>query len=423
MSCLLQNNNVLFVGGQFCISEKIPSGIYSVVYDRNKNSFFLTKQKDKFIMPSDIWMEPRREMELKYIKNSINKTSKNIGILFNGVKGTGKTLLAEMICNSIDCPVIMVENTEESTNNEMLKFLVNEIKQDCIFLFDEFEKKFKPEEQQFLLSIVDGVHNTEHKKIFLFTCNDLNVDENFLGRLSRVAYILNFDYINDSEEIRKYLIHKLSELSDEQITFIVDFVMSKQNRTIDTLSYIVREIRNQGFEQFKSVGSKIMNLEDVLLECSVLEVKYYVNKRCNGESTNRISMMSLKEFDNLCDTKYNRNEITERIEMLTAKIDEQKDKGNNISSLVKELYELKMKENMINNVCFETYFCKCTEKSIRVGTLISTSKEFDCDDEIYRIKEIEPISKSLVMRVESLQGTKEKLIKADMFRQITPYTY
>lgn len=423
MSCLLQNNNVLFVGGQFCISEKIQSGIYSVVYDRNKNSFFLTKQKDKFIMPSDIWMEPRRKMELEYIKDSINKTSKNIGILFNGVKGTGKTLLAEMICNSIDCPVIMVENTDESTNNEMLKFLVNEIKQDCIFLFDEFEKKFKPEEQQFLLSIVDGVHNTEHKKIFLFTCNDLNVDENFLGRLSRVAYILNFDYINDSEEIRKYLIHKLSELSDKQITFIVDFVMSKQNRTIDTLSYIVREVKSQGFEQFKSVGSKIMNLEDVILECSVLEVEYYTNKHCNSETTNRISMMSLKEFDNLCDMKFNRREISERIEVLSAKIDEQKDTDNNTSSLVKELNEFRTKENMVNNICFETYFCKCTEKSLKVGVLISTNKDFEYDDEIYRIKEIESINKSLVIRVESLNGIKEKLIKADMFRKITPYTY
>ena len=421
MSCLLQNNNVLFVGGQFCISEKIPSGIYSVCYDRNKNSFFLTKQKDKFVMPSDIWMEQKRKMELEYIKDSINKTSKNIGILFNGVKGTGKTLLAEMICNSIDCPVIMVENTDESTNREMLKFLVNEIKQNCVFLFDEFEKKFKPEEQQFLLSIVDGVHNTEHKKIFLFTCNDLNVDENFLGRLSRVAYILNFDYINDSEEIRKYLKQKLEELDDEQITFIVDFVMSKQNRTIDTLSYIVREVKNQGFEQFKSVGSKIMNLEDVLAECYVLEVDFYNNKRLNSDSVNKISMMSPKEFSKLCDMKYDIKDISENIRMLKCKLEEPKEKSDNVS-LVTELKKLEEIQSMVNSVCFETYYCRCTEKTLRVGTLISANKNFEYDDDIYRIEEIEYIDKSVLMRVESVLGSKKKFIKADKFRKINPYT-
>lgn len=44
-----------------------------------------------------------------------------------------------------------------------------------------FEKNFK-EEDSTVLQIMDGVYNSNHRKIFLLTTNNMHINENLVGR-------------------------------------------------------------------------------------------------------------------------------------------------------------------------------------------------------------------------------------------------
>ena len=70
----------------------------------------------------------------------------------------------------------------------MLKFLATQINFDCIFFFDEYEKEFR----ESVLSFMDGVRNSQYRKIFLLTTNELEINNNLLGRPSRIRYVRSF---------------------------------------------------------------------------------------------------------------------------------------------------------------------------------------------------------------------------------------
>ncbi len=51
---------------------------------------------------------------------------------------------------------------------------------EAIILIDEAEKTFD-EEEDVLLKMIDGVYNSK-RKLYILTTNELNIDENLLGR-------------------------------------------------------------------------------------------------------------------------------------------------------------------------------------------------------------------------------------------------
>ena len=111
--------------------------------------------------------------------------NKNLGVIFNGLKGTGKTIAAKLLSNRMGLPVIVISNPIEG----MLEF-IQSLCFECIILIDEAEKTFK-EEQEVLLKMIDGVYNNT-RKLYLLTTNKLTVDENLLGRPGRIRYIKEF---------------------------------------------------------------------------------------------------------------------------------------------------------------------------------------------------------------------------------------
>jgi hypothetical protein len=48
--------------------------------------------------------------------------------------------------------------------------LIQSIQQPCIVMFDEFEKVYSSEEQEAMLTLLDGIYSS--KKLFLLTSND-----------------------------------------------------------------------------------------------------------------------------------------------------------------------------------------------------------------------------------------------------------
>ena len=80
------------------------------------------------------------ETLVKHVIDTYEKQpiKKNIGVLLNGAKGTGKTVTAKIMANKLGLPVIICDKSYDG----LATFLAS-INHDCIFFFDEFEKNFR----------------------------------------------------------------------------------------------------------------------------------------------------------------------------------------------------------------------------------------------------------------------------------------
>lgn len=117
--------------------EGLPKGIYEV--KESMTGYYLNRLGDSFVFNYKLY-GINNEFIDHFVK-TYNNTTGNLGVLFNGIKGTGKTVTAEELCNRIELPVIIVKSCKEV--DDMLKFLATQINFDCIFFFDEYEKEFK----------------------------------------------------------------------------------------------------------------------------------------------------------------------------------------------------------------------------------------------------------------------------------------
>jgi len=212
------------------IIEKLPIGVYKVVKDPFGN-IYLTKSGDNFNFSHKIY-----GCETKFINRvvtSYKNTKGNMGILLNGVKGTGKTVTAELIANEIQLPVLIV-----SEFNAQLPNFINNIQQDIIVFFDEFEKIYTDYNAN-VLTIMDGVLNNDFRKMFLLTTNDLYINANLLQRPGRIRYIKTFTQLpveTIQEIVKDKLIH--TKWNDS----IIKFISELETITIDIVKAIVDEV-------------------------------------------------------------------------------------------------------------------------------------------------------------------------------------
>jgi hypothetical protein len=127
---------------------------------------------------------------------------KSTGVALVGEKGSGKTLLSKNISIELakqGVPTIVI-NTP--WHGDKFNTLIQSIEQPCIVLFDEFEKVYDSEQQEQMLTLLDGIYSS--KKLFVLTCNDKwRVDSHMQNRPGRIYYLLNFKGL-DADFIREY---------------------------------------------------------------------------------------------------------------------------------------------------------------------------------------------------------------------------
>lgn len=114
---------------------------------------------------------------IDHVIKTYNNTEGNLGIMFTGTKGTGKTVTAKELANKLNLPVIIVKDMGDH-NQSMIEFLSG-IEGDCVLFLDEFEKNFS-ESDSTILQIMDGVYNSKYRKVFLLTTNAMSINENMV---------------------------------------------------------------------------------------------------------------------------------------------------------------------------------------------------------------------------------------------------
>lgn len=243
--------------------EGLPKGIYEV--RESMTGYYLSKLGDSFVFNYKLYGINNEFIE-HFVKTYDNTTG-NIGVLFNGIKGTGKTVTAEELCNQLGLPVIIVKSCKEA--DDMLKFLATQINFDCIFFFDEYEKEFK--ESSSVLSFMDGVHNSQYRKVFLLTTNELEINSNLLGRPSRIRYVRSFG--NLPEEITLELLNDIL-IDKSAVEPVLDLIRQMQIITVDLVKALAQEVNIHGKDKIDLIR-KNFNLEfsdfTYLVECIKLD--------------------------------------------------------------------------------------------------------------------------------------------------------
>lgn len=264
----LKNNRILTqTTNNVQVLDNLPKRIYTMNYNENRGEIFLEDFADKFHFDFKIYGMESKLVE--HIMKTFNSTSSNLGILFNGVKGTGKTITAKIIANETNLPVILINAPYPG-----LADFISKINCPCVLFFDEFEKNFDTHKGHDLelLSIMDGVFNSPHRRVFILTTNKPSINENFIGRPSRIRYVKTFSNL-PSEVIMEYLEDCLIDKS--RIPEILEFIDSLAISTIDILKTIVEEvnIHNCSISEFKH----FINVEQA-------KYSYLVKMCCYGPS-------------------------------------------------------------------------------------------------------------------------------------------
>lgn len=223
------------------IEDSLPLGIYQVNFDP-MSGWSLERTGDKFIF--DYKLYGVHNGIIDRVLKAYPQLKGNLGLLFNGLKGTGKTVTAKILANKLELPVIIVKSFGRD-NTSLIEYL-SSINCDCILFFDEFEKQFN-EEDFSILQIMDGVYTSQYRRVFILTTNKTNINENLLSRPSRIRYIKEFGNL-ELEVVREYLKDNLKDQSctDDLIAYLDTLVIS----TIDILKSIVEEVNIFGFSAF-----------------------------------------------------------------------------------------------------------------------------------------------------------------------------
>ena len=180
------------------LHEKLPAGNYTVAVDMMGN--FYLESIDDFEIPTKMYGNTLRHTDR--IINSFWQRPQQTGVLLNGEKGSGKTLLAKNIAVELakqDVPTIVINR--DWAGDGFFK-LLQDIDQPCVVLFDEFEKVYDREKQEEILTLLDGVFGS--KKLYILTVNDKwRVDSHMRNRPGRIFYLLDFKGL-DQVFIREY---------------------------------------------------------------------------------------------------------------------------------------------------------------------------------------------------------------------------
>lgn len=249
----LQDGNVFSRGSATTVShpEGLPKGIYEVKV--SMTGFYLSKIAESFTF--DYKLYGLNQKFIDYVLKTYENTTGNLGVLLDGIKGTGKTVVAKELCNRLQLPVVLVQSMGSDTNSKLIKYLSTSIDFDCIFFFDEYEKEFKNSSD--VLSFMDGTYNSIYRKVFLLTTNELNVDPNLLGRPSRIRYKKSFS--NLSEEVTREILNDILE-DKTAIEKVIELTHSMNIITIDLIKAIATEINIHGVEALPNI-KETFNIE------------------------------------------------------------------------------------------------------------------------------------------------------------------
>lgn len=288
------------------IYSRIPVGTYWVRFHPLKG-FFLEIDRN-FSESGKVYGKLTQYRDR--VLTTYEKKSANTGVILAGTKGSGKTMLARLICEQAvkqGKPVLIVNSP--FAGDSWHQFL-NNIRQECVILIDEFEKVYDAENQQNLLTLLDGVFVS--KKLFLLTCNEKRkVDSHFHNRPGRIHYLINFSGM-DLDSIKEYCQENVE--NPERAKSVIRISSLYSNMSFDVLKALVWEVNNYPESSVQSI-LEILNARSESVGSDSYEMKVYHPKvgEIKRSSSNLIGFDPLSPKQSFASIELSRDDVFQLI--------------------------------------------------------------------------------------------------------------
>ena len=228
------------VGNEVETYDLLPVQTYVAMY-KKEEGFFLTEHPN-IVVSEKVY--GAHDKKVRKVMDSFQIFERSLGVILSGDKGIGKSIFAKLLCQyaiKSGYPVIIVDEAVPG-----IARFIETIDQECIVLFDEFDKTFRTktenDEQAKLLGLFDGTAGG--KRMYIVTCNELyGLNEYIVNRPGRFHYHFRFTY-PEAADIREYLQDKLEKRFYCEIEKVVAFA-ERINLNYDCLRAIAFEL-NQG---------------------------------------------------------------------------------------------------------------------------------------------------------------------------------
>jgi len=217
------------------LHEQLPAGNFTIKENPMSGELYL-EQIDSFEIKGKRYGD--LDKNTARIFNTFMDRSASTGVMLTGEKGSGKSLLAKAL--SIHAatnghPTIVINH---AWTGDKFNALIQAIEQPCVVLFDEFEKVYDAQEQEAMLTLLDGVFPS--KKLFVITCNDKwRVDSHMRNRPGRIYYMLDYTGLTQ-DFIIEYCEDNLKAV--EHIDKICSIAMLFNQFNFDMLKALVEEM-------------------------------------------------------------------------------------------------------------------------------------------------------------------------------------
>ena len=271
MTCYVKESDIFWptVDGSIDVRADLPVGTYTVGVDPRRG-FFLKLVTD-FCKSGKIYGKTPRHADR--ILNSFKVRPNSTGVLLSGEKGSGKTMLAKIISQQASLDGIPTIIINSSFSGDGFNSFIQSIDCPAIVIFDEFEKVFKKEDQEGILTLLDGVYPT--KKLFILTTNDkYRVNQHMTNRPGRIFYLIEYKGI-DLEFIEEYCNDNLKEELKCHIKQICRLTMMYPVFNFDMLKALVEEMNR--YNETPNEALEILNAKPFQEDSTKYDIKIVEN--------------------------------------------------------------------------------------------------------------------------------------------------
>lgn len=295
---IVSNNEANYLNSvDFEIMEQLPAGVWGIGYKPMIGTPYFYKM-DYHTEYGKIYGNAE-DISSHVIKafETVNK-SKNLGVLFSGKKGLGKSFTIKLIVEKlVDKYPVVIVNKYTKVIPEILTNLYN-----SVIVFDEFEKitressddeGTKPQEK--LLSVLDGSLNLNHN-LFLLSINKVDqLDEHLLSRPGRIRYHYRFNSL-DKSTIKEYCADNLIASRADDVEAIINTIGGSPVQSLDILQAIVEEANAFPELPIKDIASYI-NISEVAESVIFKVVMYYQGHQFVAEKHEKIILGHDGKYD------------------------------------------------------------------------------------------------------------------------------